>query len=234
MRLLIAEDDRALGIFLSKGLGTDGHEVRWAGDGQAAIDAFLEEIPDLLILDLNLPRRDGTEVLRYVREIDHELPILILTGRSDVGMRVQCLDWGADDYMVKPFSLQELRARCRALLRRRREGHLVLRHADIELSRLEHTVHKAGHAVEMTNKEFALLEYLMLHRGQCVTRAGLLERVWNMDPGNGTNIVDVYVNYLRRKLGESTAGSVIQTVRGQGYRFAGMAGAIAARHGTEG
>jgi DNA-binding response OmpR family regulator len=227
MRLLIVEDDPALGTFLGRGLESEGFEARLVMDGQAAVDAVLEEVPDLMILDLNLPRRDGTEVLGYVRSFERELPILILTARREVETRVACLDAGADDCMLKPFALQELRARCRALMRRRREVNLVLRYGDIELSRVERTVRRAGNLVEMTNKEFALLEHLMLHRGVCISRAGLLERIWKMHPENGTNVVDVYVNYLRRKLGESTGDSVIQTVRGQGYRFAGPAHAAA-------
>ena len=227
MRLLIAEDDKSLGMFLRRALESEGYEVRIAVDGVQAIEEFFEGAPDLMILDLNLPRKDGTEVLRSVRSVDREVPILVLTARQGTETRVECLNWGADDCMVKPFSLNELRARCRALMRRRREVNLVLRGGEIELSRVEHMVRRRGREVEMTNKEFALLEFLMLHRGECVSRAGLLENVWNMDPANGTNVVDVYVNYLRRKLGESTSESVIETVRGKGYRFGGAPSAVA-------
>jgi DNA-binding response OmpR family regulator len=221
MRLLIAEDDRALGMFLRRGLEADGHEVRWAGDGQIAVDAFLEDTPDLAILDLNLPRKDGTEVLRFVRSVNDDLPILILTARQETETKVNCLDWGADDCMMKPFSLQELRARCRALLRRRRETNLVLRCAGVELNRVDRTVQRDGEFVALTNKEFALLEYLMMHRGNCVARSVLLDRVWNLESPAATNVVDVYINYLRRKLRDTTSGSIIETVRGQGYRMAG-------------
>ena len=219
MRLLIAEDDPALGLFLQRGLEGDGHAVRWTGDGQAAVDAFLEDTPDLAILDLNLPRKDGTEVLRFLRSVNDELPILILTARQELETKINCLDWGADDCMIKPFSLQELRARCRALLRRRRETSLVLRCAGVELNRVDRTVQRQGQSVALTNKEFALLEYLMMHRGNCIPRSVLLDQVWNMDPSGGTNVVDVYINYLRRKLRENTNDSVIETVRGQGYRM---------------
>ena len=217
MRVLIAEDDAALGLFLKRGLEADGHEVRWTMDGEAAMEAFLRETPDLTILDLNLPRRDGGEVLRMVRSIGDEYPVLVLTARQEMAVKVRCLDEGADDCMIKPFSLDELRARCRALMRRRRGASLVLRHSGLELNRIDHTVQRDGRPIALTNKEFALLEFLLLHRGSCVSRSTLLDRVWNADARAGTNVVDVYVNYLRRKLKDNPPDSIIQTVRGQGY-----------------
>jgi DNA-binding response OmpR family regulator len=217
MRLLIAEDDKALGLFLSRGLQADGYRVRLAEDGGAAVEAFRQDMPDLTILDLNMPVKDGEQVLEEVRTIDTDLPILVLTGRQEIDTRVRCLDRGADDLMVKPFSLHELRARCRALLRRKRETRLLLRAGDLELDRLDHTAHRGGQSIVLTNKEFALLEHLLLNRGQCVSRVELLDSVWNMEPAQTTNIVDVYVNYLRRKLKDPPPGQLIRTVRGQGY-----------------
>jgi DNA-binding response OmpR family regulator len=217
MRLLIAEDDRALGLFLSRGLEADGHRVRLAYDGGQAIEAFRQDMPDLTILDLNMPVKDGEQVLQEVRTVDADLPVLVLTARQEVDTRVRCLDLGADDLMLKPFSLHELRARCRALLRRKREARLQLRAGDLELDRLDHTARRGARSVELTNKEFALLEHLMLNRGQCVSRVELLDAVWNMEPAQTTNIVDVYVNYLRRKLNDPPPGQLIRTVRGQGY-----------------
>jgi DNA-binding response OmpR family regulator len=217
MRFLIADDDPALGAFLARGLEAEGHIVSVANDGQAAVDAFLREAPDLTILDLNLPRKDGAEVLRFLRSVTEDLPILILTARNEVETRVKCLDLGADDCMLKPFSLAELRARCRALLRRRRDVNLVLRHDDLEVSRVERAVSRNGAAISLTNKEFALLEHLLLNRGRAVSRATLLERVWNMQAASSTNVVDVYVNYLRRKLNDYGQRPLIQTVRGEGY-----------------
>ena len=178
---------------------------------------FDRELPDLTILDLNMPVKDGEQVLEEVRLLDADLPVLVLTARQEVDTRVRCLDRGADDLMTKPFSLHELRARCRALLRRKRETRLQLRAGDLELDRLEHTARRGGRAIVLTNKEFALLEHLMLNRGQCVSRVELLESVWNMEPAQTTNIVDVYVNYLRRKLEDPPPGHLIRTVRGQGY-----------------
>jgi DNA-binding response OmpR family regulator len=217
MRLLIAEDDKALGLFLSRGLEADGHRVRLAYDGGAAVEAFRQEMPDLTILDLNMPVKDGEQVLEEVREMNADLPVLVLTARQEVDTRVRCLDLGADDLMIKPFSLHELRARCRALLRRKREARLLLHAGDLELDRLEHTARRAGQSIILTNKEFALLEHLMLNRGQCVSRVELLDSVWNLEPTQTTNIVDVYVNYLRRKLKDPPPGRLIRTVRGQGY-----------------
>jgi len=217
MRFLVADDDPALGAFLARGLETEGHTVRLASDGQGAVETFLHETPDITILDLNLPRKDGTEVLRFVRSISEDIPVLILSARNDVETRVKCLDLGADDCMMKPFSLAELRARCRALLRRRRDTNLVIRQGDLELSRIERTVNRGGTPVALTNKEFGLLEYLLLNRGRAVSRTTLLEKVWNMPTDASTNVVDVYVNYLRKKLGDYGTTPIIQTVRGAGY-----------------
>ena len=221
MRLLIAEDDKALGMFLSRGLEADGHRVRVTIDGASAVDAFREDLPDLTILDLNLPVKDGMRVLEEVRLVDTDLPILVLTARQEVETRVHCLDRGADDLMIKPFSLHELRARCRALLRRKREARLLVRAGDLEIDRMNHSAVRSGAEIALTNKEFSLLEHLMLNRGQCVTRVELLETVWKLEPAQTTNIVDVYVNYLRRKLKDPAPGRLIRTVRGKGYTIPG-------------
>jgi DNA-binding response OmpR family regulator len=217
MRFLVAEDNQALGIFLRRGLEADGHEVQLTGDGQTAVDSFFDETPDLAILDLNMPRLDGIEVLRILRSAADDLPILILSARNEMETRLQCLDLGADDCMQKPFALAELRARTRALLRRRRDGSLWLRHGALEVNRVERAVSCDGHPVTLTTKEFALLEYLLLNRGRAVSRATLLDQVWKTHPDASTNVVDVYVNYLRRKLSDSADTPFIQTVRGEGY-----------------
>jgi len=230
MRLLIAEDDRALGAFLARGLEMDGHQVTVATDGEMAMEAARRLEPEMAVLDLNLPRRDGAEVLQFLRSLTEDLPILILTARQEAETRLRCLEMGADDFMQKPFSFAELRARCRALLRRRSPG-LVLRHGDLEVNRVEHTVRRRGDPVVLTSREFALLEYLMLHRGQAVSRSDLLQAVWNMKRTAGTNVVDVYINYLRRKLhdvspqqeGETRAEPLIRTVRGFGYQISANA-----------
>jgi len=241
MRMLIAEDDRALGNFLSRGLEQEGHEVTIATDGEMAIEAARKCIPEMAVLDLNLPRRDGTEVLEFFRSLTQDLPILILSARQEPETRLRCLEMGADDFMLKPFSFAELRARCRALLRRRAPG-LVLREGGLEMRRVERSVTRLGEEVTLTGKEYALLEYLMLHRGRAVSRATLLDEVWNLSPEAGTNVVDVYINYLRRKLHDPSssrneeenasraAPPLIRTVRGVGY----MIGAEASGGGAAG
>jgi DNA-binding response OmpR family regulator len=223
MRVLIVEDDASLGLFLQKGLKLEGHEVTWVGDGEAGLRHAEENRPDLMVLDLSLPRKDGTEVLAEMRGRFDDMAVLVLTGRSQVEERVKCLNLGADDCLLKPFSFHELTARCRALLRRREQfADPVLRHGDVELNRMDRKVTRAGRAVDLTVKEFSLLEFLMLRRGQSCSRSELLRDVWQMSPDAGTNVVDVYVNYVRRKLAAAVpdndvAGSVIETIRGEGY-----------------
>ncbi|MDE3163295.1 MAG: response regulator transcription factor [Acidobacteriota bacterium] len=224
MRLLIAEDDTALGNFLRRGLEADGHEVAVARDGEQALALFRQQLPDLTILDLGLPVLDGEQVLAEARVREPDLPILVLTARTGMDARIRCLDAGADDLMLKPFSLYELRARCRALLRRRREARLLLRAGDLELNRIDHTARRQGRLIELTNKEFSLLEKLMLQRGRCVSREELLDTVWHMEPVQTTNIVDVYINYLRRKLHDAAPGALLRTVRGKGYMVSADAG----------
>lgn len=227
MRVLIVEDDRALGAFLKTGLEMEGHRVEWVEDGEAALLHSAEDRPDLVLLDLSLPKRDGMEVLAEMRARHDDASVLVLTGRNDLHSRVQCLDMGADDCLLKPFSFYELTARCRALLRRREQfADPVLRHGDLELHRIEHKVVRGGRAIDLTAKEFSLLEYLMLHRGESVSRSELLTEVWQMSAETGTNVVDVYINYLRRKLdaGEphDLHTGLIETVRGSGYRLGGL------------
>jgi DNA-binding response OmpR family regulator len=230
MRILIVEDDAALGKFLQKGLTLEGHEVRLAVDGQAAVDAAWSFQPDLMVLDLGLPHKDGVEVLAELNGGIPCMSVLILTGRHALEERLRCLDLGADDCLLKPFSYMELTARCRALLRRRDQfADATLRAGAIELNRILHKVAVGGKPVELTVKEFALLEYLMQARGRTCTRSELLREVWQMSPDAGTNVVDVYVNYLRKKLTHRSAPGLplastlpagdrlIETVRGEGY-----------------
>jgi len=234
MRVLVVEDDRALGAFLRQGLQLEGHQVDWVEDGEAALVQVAKTIPDLMVLDLSLPRRDGVEVLKELRDRQYDSSVLVLTGRNNLEARVQCLDLGADDCLLKPFSYSELMARCRALLRRRRQSaDPVLRYGDLELHRIEHRVSRAGKIIALTAKEFALLEYLLMHKGECVLRSQLLADVWQMPAETGTNIVDVYVNYLRRKL-DGEAGSLIETVRGMGYRLGAAARAPEAQSARPG
>jgi DNA-binding response OmpR family regulator len=225
MQVLIVEDDAALGLFLQKGLKLEGHDVEWVEDGEAALERIEELKPDLLVLDLSLPRRDGLEVLAEMQGRCEGTSVLVLTGRSMTEERIKCLDLGADDCMLKPFSFHELTARCRALVRRKqRFADPVLRHGDLELNRMERKVLRGGVVVDLTVKEFGLLEYLMQRQGRCCSRSELLTSVWQMSADAGTNVVDVYVNYLRKKLGVAGMGdrdghALIETVRGEGYRI---------------
>jgi len=175
---------------------------------------------DLLMLDLNLPRVDGVTILRHLRTRKPSLTILVLTSRNRIEDRGQCLDLGADDYMGKPFSFAELSARIRALLRR---SHLpaaaVLAVADLKLDRVERRVERAGKRIELTSKEFGLLEYLMLNAGRRVTRAMIIEHVWNLSFDTMTNVIDVYVNYLRKKVDQGFEKRLIHTLRGVGYEL---------------
>jgi len=251
MKVLIVEDDAALGQFLEKGLRRDGHEVSWVRDGEEALERAVAQRPELMVLDLGLPRMDGIEVLEEMGERLRWTSVLVLTGRSDTEERVRCLNAGADDLVMKPFSFQELMARCRALLRRREQfADPVLRFEEIEMDRLGRLVTVAGRAVDLTATEFSLLESLMRRQGRCCSRAALLREVWQDRAGQDraepeadgceaaemrgpTNIVEVYINYLRKKLrtGYGMAaggGATIVTVRGEGYRLgaAGAAGQI--------
>src|SRR5271166_1057318 len=218
MRILIAEDDAALAAFVRQGLLAEHYTVDVAEDGEQARAMGSETDYDLVVLDLNLPLVDGVAVLRHLRLRRPSLPVLVLTLRSKVEDRVQCLDTGADDYLPKPFSFSELSARIRALLRR---SHLpsesVLVVEDLKLDRVERRA-------ELTAKEFSLLEYLMRNAGRQVSRAMIIEHVWNLTFDTTTNVVDVYINYLRRKVDDGHARKLIHTVRGLGYKLGGGAG----------
>ncbi len=226
MRILIAEDDSALASFVKKGLDAEHYAVDVAADGEQARAMASEFDYDLVILDLNLPRLDGIAILRSLRARKPSLPILVLTGRNRVEDRVQCLDLGADDYLAKPFSFTELSARIRALLRRcHLPSESVLMVDDLKLDRVERRVERAGQRIELTSKEFALLEYLMRNAGRRITRAMIIEHVWNLSFDTCTNVVDVYINYLRRKVDQGTSARLIHTIRGVGYELSGRAGA---------
>ncbi len=214
MRLLLVEDDDLLGDALRTGLVQDGYEVVWVKDALAAERALLDDRTDLVLLDLGLPHGDGLQVLTRLRARGCDLPVLILTARDTVGDRVQGLDAGADDYLVKPFDLDELQARVRALLRRR-SGRVspVLRHGEITLDPTAHTVALSGAPVELTPREFLLLKILLENVGRVLPRARLERELYGDGTDVDSNTVEVHVHHLRKKVGNE----VIRTLRGIGY-----------------
>src|SRR5436305_7927173 len=214
MRILIAEDDEALARFVRQGLESEHYTVDVLSDGEQARAAATEFEYDVIILDLNLPKLDGVSVLRHLRSKKPSVPVLVLTQRTRVEDRVQCLDTGADDYLPKPFSFSELSARIRALVRR---SHLpsesVLLAGDLKLNRVQRLVERTGRRIELTTKEFSLLEYLMLNFGRRVTRSMIIEHVWNLTFDTTTNVVDVYINYASAQVDQRKVGRLAAAIQ---------------------
>jgi two-component system, OmpR family, copper resistance phosphate regulon response regulator CusR len=221
MRILVAEDDAPLADFLRQRLVQEQFAVQLASDGTEAQRLAANQAFDLVILDLNLPGAAGLDVLRGIRSRKPDLPVMVVTGSSMVEERVRGLDAGADDYVAKPFVFAELAARIRAVLRRGNRPNAVLTVADLAVDRVNHTVQRAGHDIELSPKEFALLEFLMRHAGQPVTRTAIVQQVWKLNFDTMTNVVDVYINYLRRKVDTGYDHTLIRTVRGVGYQIGG-------------
>jgi DNA-binding response OmpR family regulator len=216
-RVLVVEDDDEIAQVLQRSLRLEGYEVRIASDGEQALAMHAEYVPDVLVLDLGLPKVDGIDVARQVRAAD-DVPILMLTARDAVEARVEGLDSGADDYLVKPFERQELLARLRALLRRRPpRGSASLIVGDLSLNPDTHEVARSDRVVELTQREFELLEYLMRNERIVVPRQRLLEEVWGYDPFATTNTIEVFVSNLRRKLEAGGESRLLHTIRGAGY-----------------
>ena len=216
-RVLIVEDDDDIAQVLQRSLRLEGYETRIAADGEAALGAAADFVPDLVVLDLGLPKLDGMDVARRLRAAD-DVPILMLTARDALESRVEGLDAGADDYLVKPFERQELLARLRALLRRRPpRGSASLVVADLALNPDTHEVRRAERTIDLTQREFELLEYLMRNERIVVPRQRLLEDVWGYDPFATTNTIEVFVSNLRRKLESGGEPRLLHTIRGAGY-----------------
>jgi two-component system, OmpR family, response regulator len=218
VRLLLVEDDAKLARAVVRGLRHEGYAVDVVGDGDAALTQAAVWEYDGIVLDVMLPNRDGFDVCRTLRERDCWAPILMLTARGQVGDRIRGLDLGADDYLAKPFDFGELLARLRALVRRapaQRPARVQV--GDLVVDPSTHEVARAGVAVALTAREFAVLEYLARHAGEAVTRATLLDHVWDENFEGSTNVVDVYVGYLRKKLEQPFDRSLIRTIRGVGY-----------------
>jgi DNA-binding response OmpR family regulator len=222
MRILVAEHDAPVASFVKQGLESDQYAVDVRCDGEQAQALFDEADFDLVILDWVLPKLDGFEVFSHIRARKPSLPVLVLSGRAGAEDRVKGLALGASDFLAKPFSFSELSARVRALLRPSPERvEMVLHVEDLELDRAERVVRRAGRRIGLTPREFALLEYLMRNAGRCVTRAMIIEHVWEFSLDAMTNVVDVYINYLRKKIGERFENRLIHTVRGVGYQLGG-------------
>lgn len=220
MRILVVEDEAGVAGFVKQGLTEAGYVVDVARDGQEGLDYALAFEYDAIVLDIMLPKMNGLDVLREIRERRVKSPVLLLTARDTVDDRVQGLDFGADDYLVKPFAFAELLARIRSLLRRPplQTGN-VIRISDLEMDVASREVRRAGERIELSPREFALLELLLRHPKQVLSRTQIVERVWNFDFYSDTNVVDVYIGYLRRKIDHGQALPLIKTIRGVGYRI---------------
>jgi DNA-binding response OmpR family regulator len=217
-RVLVVEDDDAIAQVLQRSLRMEGYEVRVAGDGISALEQAHAFLPDLVILDLGLPKLDGIEVAKALRSSEDDVPILVLTARDAVESRVEGLDSGADDYLVKPFERQELLARLRALLRRRPpRGQASLTVGDLKLNPDTHEVARGERTIDLTQREFELLEYLMRNERIVISRQRLLDEVWGYDPFSMTNTIEVFVSNLRRKLEAGGEPRLLHTIRGAGY-----------------
>jgi len=217
-QVLVADDDVPLAHFLRRGLQSNQYDVRLAHDGETVLQEISTTQYGLLILDLNLPKIDGMSLLPRLRPLAPNLPVLVLSARSGLEDRIMALDGGADDYLVKPFSFQELIARSRALLRRK--GKIsgdVLQVGDLILNRAEFRVERSGKKIDLTAKEFALLEYLMVNARRTLTRAMIMEEVWKSPYDGSTNLVDVYIKYVRDKVDTGFPTKLMRTARGIGY-----------------
>ena len=219
MKVLVVDDERAVRESIRRALELEGYEIELAEDGRQALDRLESDSqPDAVVLDILMPGVDGLEVCRTLRKSGSSIPVLMLTARTQVEDRVEGLDAGADDYLTKPFALEELLARLRALLRRTADGSgETLRFEDLELDPRTREVRRGAEPIELTRTEFSLLELFMLNPRQVLTRSVIFERVWGYDFGYGSNSLDVYIGYLRRKTEASGRPRLIQTVRGVGY-----------------
>ena len=218
MRLLVVEDEKKVASFIRRGLEEEGYAVDLVSDGKTGLIVGLDGIHDLIILDINLPKMDGLSILQELRNKKVKTPVLLLTVRAAIEDKVIGLDTGADDYLTKPFAFQELLARVRALLRRRAEADSpLLQVADLTLDPATRFVSRGDQKIELTAKEFALLSYFMRNPGRVLTRTMIAEHVWDYDFDPMTNVIDVYVNYLRKKIEAGGEAKLIHTVRGVGY-----------------
>jgi DNA-binding response OmpR family regulator len=224
MRILVVEDDAPLAEFLHQRLVQEQFAVQVVSDGAEAQRLAADQPYDVALLDLNRPENGGLDLLKNIRAKKPDLPVLVVTSAALVEERVRALDAGAYDYIAKPFAFAELAARIRAVLRRNsRTPQVLLTVEDLTIDRVSHSVQRAGRSIDLSPKEFALLEFLMRNAGQPVTRTAIVEQVWKLSFDTMTNVVDVYINYLRRKVDSGHDRSLIRTVRGVGYQIGGLA-----------
>ncbi|MCB2378451.1 response regulator transcription factor [Hymenobacter sp. BT635] len=220
MKILLVEDEPKLASFIQKGFQNEGYELEVAFDGQMGLSLFRQNSYDLLVLDVNLPHINGFELCRLVRADNAHVPVLMLTALDSLEDKTLGFEAGADDYLVKPFKFQELLLRARALTKRNADASAVkrtLRMADLELNLESKTVTRAGQRIDLTAKEYSLLEHLLLNRGKIVSRVDITEKVWELDFDTNTNVIDVYISHLRRKLDKGHEPKLIHTVVGMGY-----------------
>ena len=218
MRILLVEDEERLASFIRKGMVAEGYEVEIAYDGRTGLSLFRRGPFDIVILDVNLPQINGFELCRIIRADDQQIAVLMLTALDSLADKSDGFTAGADDYLAKPFEFQELLLRVRALTRRNSPKHTqVLRLANLELNLDTKTVTRGGQRVDLTSREYALLEYLMLNRGRIISRVDISERVWNLNFDTTTNVIDVYISYLRKKIDKDQTPKLLHTIVGMGY-----------------
>ncbi|HTX53257.1 MAG TPA: response regulator transcription factor [Candidatus Baltobacteraceae bacterium] len=218
MRILVVEDDKKVASFVQKGLEEEGYAVDVAPDGETGLMMAQDRVHDVFVFDVLLPKKSGLQVVRELRQARIATPVLLLTARDTIEDKVQGLDAGADDYLTKPFAFAELLARVRALLRRGTDARSPkLQVADLVLDPTTRSVTRGGSPISLTNREFALLEYLLRNAGRVVTRTMIAERVWDYNFDSGTNVIDVYINYLRKKIDAGKEPKLLHTIRGAGY-----------------
>jgi two-component system copper resistance phosphate regulon response regulator CusR len=218
MKILLVEDEERLASFIRKGISAEGYEVEVAYDGRAGLALFRREIYDLIILDVNLPQINGFELCRLIRSENEAIPVLMLTALDSLADKSDGFNAGADDYLAKPFEFQELLLRIRALTRRSgSRPKQILRLADLELNLDTKTVTRAGKRIDLTTREYALIEYLMLNKGKIISRVDISERVWSLNFDTNSNVIDVYISYLRKKIDKDFSPRLLHTIVGMGY-----------------
>jgi DNA-binding response OmpR family regulator len=217
MRVFIVEDEKKIANILVQGLSEEGYTVEATIDREVVLEAVRTKTAACIVLDLMLPKYDGVDLLKQVRIIDSTVPVIVVSAKADLSVRVEAFDAGANDYLTKPFEFEELCARIRALLRVRKQNQIILSCEDLVLDTRSHEVARGDKVLELSNKEYALLEYLVMNQGMVMSRKQILTYVWKLDYDPATNVVDVYINYLRKKIDEGQDKKLIHTVRGHGY-----------------